>query len=87
MQTVYQLNSILGKRGRLSVIGILAQREDNHYYLEDQTCSVRLNFTEMEFADPDAFFTENCVVLCEGFHANEAFMVTSMQHPPLYLNK
>lgn len=33
-------------------------------YLEDSTFAVRLDFSELEYADPDSFFTENCIVLC-----------------------
>jgi hypothetical protein len=33
--TVYNLHSILGKKNRLTVLGILTTKEDTHYYLED----------------------------------------------------
>lgn len=87
LTTVYNLHSILGKKTRLTVLGILTQKEDTHYYLEDKTCTMKLSFVELEYADPDAYFTENCVLLCEGYHSNDVFMVTSMSHPPLHANK
>lgn len=75
---MYNLHSILGKKNRLSVLGILTQKEDTHYYLEDSTCSIKISFAELEFADPDAYFTENCILLCEGYHSNDTFMVTKI---------
>jgi hypothetical protein len=77
----------LGKKIRLSVLGILTQKEDTHYYLEDNTYSIKLSFVELEYADPDAYFTENCVILCEGHYANDIFMVTKIEHPPLHQHK
>jgi hypothetical protein len=44
VQTVYNLHSILGKKARLTVLGILTQHEDTHFYLEDGTSSVKLHF-------------------------------------------
>jgi hypothetical protein len=85
--TVYNLHSILGKKNRLTVLGILTQKEDTFYYLEDHTYTIKLSFAELEQADPDAFFTENCVLLCEGFYSNETFMVKSIEHPPLHQHK
>ncbi len=63
MTTVYSLHSIVGKSRQLWVFGILTQKEDTHYYLEDSTSTVKVVFTDLEYADPDAFFTENCVLL------------------------
>ena len=85
--TVYNLHSILGKKNRLTVLGILTTKEDTHYYLEDQTSCIKISFSELEFADPDAYFTENCILLCEVFHSIDTFMVTRIEHPPLHLNK
>jgi len=44
---VYNMHSILGKKNKLHVLGLLAQKEDSHFYLEDATASVRLVFTEL----------------------------------------
>jgi hypothetical protein len=46
------------------VLGLLTQREDANYYLEDSTLSVRVSFSELKYADPDSYFTENCVLMC-----------------------
>jgi len=70
---VYNMHSILGKKNKLHVLGLLAQKEDSHFYLEDATASVRLVFTELQWADPDAFFCENMCLLCEGYYSNEVF--------------
>lgn len=57
-------------------------------YLEDITYAVKLDFSELEYADPDAFFTENCIVLCHGyFKPNQSMAVTRMEHPPMHFNK
>jgi hypothetical protein len=87
MTTVYSLHSIVGKSKRLWVFGLLTLKEDTHYYLEDHTSTIKILFSDLEYADPDAFFTENCVLLCEGFHSNGVFNATRIEHPPLHLNK
>jgi hypothetical protein len=52
----------------MTVLGILTQKEDTNYFIEDSTYSIKISFTELEYADPNAFFTENCVILCEGYY-------------------
>ena len=63
-ETVYSLHSIVGKKHRMLVLGFLTQKEDTHYYLEDSTSSIKVTFDKLEYVDPDAFFTESCVLLC-----------------------
>ena len=70
-ETVYSLHSIVGKKHRMLVLGFLTQKEDTHYYLEDSTCSIKVTFDKLEYVDPDAFFTESCVLLCQGYHQHE----------------
>jgi hypothetical protein len=37
---------------RIWVLGYLTEKEDSNYYIEDQTFSVKISFTELEYADP-----------------------------------
>jgi hypothetical protein len=37
----------------------------------------------LEYADPDAFFTENCIIMCQGFYQENAFVITRIEHPPM----
>lgn len=85
--TVYNIHSILGREKAIWVYGILTQKEDTHYYLEDSTQSIKVNFSECVYADPEAFFTENCVLLVKGTYSSGEFMVLTVQHPPLNMNK
>ena len=36
---------------------------------------------------PDAFFTENCIVLANGRFENTIFYVMRVIHPPMHKNK
>lgn len=56
---VYNVHAVVGQTERIYVLGILTQREDTHFYLEDSTYSIRLGFTDLQYADPECFFTEN----------------------------
>ena len=70
---IYNIHAIVGQPERIYVLGILTQREDTHYYLEDSTYSIRLSFSDLQYADPDCFFTENQVLLCKGNYVGEMF--------------
>jgi len=85
--TVYKLHSLLGKDRLMWVFGILTQKEDSLYYLEDSTHSIKVSFAELEYADPDAFFTEDNILLCQGHYQADQFVVTRIEHPPLHANK
>ena len=63
---VHNVHAIVGQAAPIYVLGILTQREDTHYYLEDGTHSIRLAFTDLLYADSDSFFTENMVLMCKG---------------------
>lgn len=43
------VNSILGSSQQKWVLGILHQKEDGNYYLEDSKLSVRVSFAELEY--------------------------------------
>jgi hypothetical protein len=61
-------HSIVGSTSRIWVYGVIVQKEDTFFYLEDSTFVIKLSFTELEYVDPDAFFTENCIVLVQGYY-------------------
>ena len=65
--TINNIHAIIGSQARKWVFGVLTQKEDTHIYLEDSTYSIKLDFSELEYADPDSFFTENCIILCQGY--------------------
>ena len=50
---------------------------------------MQINLEELEYAEPDAFFTECSVVMAEGRFNEDAnlFVVKSLMHPPLHANK
>jgi len=81
---VHNVHAIVGQTEAIYVLGILTQREDTHYYLEDGTYSIRLAFRDLDYADPGSFFTENMVLLCKGGYEGEMFYVVSIEQPPLY---
>lgn len=61
--------------------------EDGCYYIEDTTYCCKISFSEISFVEPDAFFTENCVVLAKGSYKNEQFYLEEVYQPPLHANK
>jgi len=73
IKTVNKIHSILGSSELKWVFGIINQLEDGHYYLEDSTYQVQLSFAELKYVEPDAFFTEMCVIMAEGRHDNGMF--------------
>lgn len=82
--TVNHVDSIVGVKKPQWVFGFLTQKEDTFWYLEDQTFSIHLIIgDQLEYADPDAFFTENCILMCKGYHQESAFVVTRIMHPPM----
>lgn len=87
IKTVFNVHSVLGSNSRKWVLGIITQKEDSHYYLEDSTYTVKVSFAELEYVEPDAFFTEMCVIMAEGKYANGMFYLLRVMHPPLLANK
>lgn len=85
--TVHNVHSVMGSTAPKWVLGLITQREDAKYYLEDSTLSVKISFTELKYADPDAYFTENCIILCYGLFQNEVFMIYQLESPPLHHRK
>lgn len=87
IRTVYNVHSVLGSSEPKLVFGIINQKEDGHYYLEDSTYTMKINFSNLEYVEPDAYFTETCVILAEGKHENGMFYLQKVMHPPLHANK
>lgn len=87
MTKVYNIHAIVGQAEQIYVLGILTQREDTHYYLEDSTYSIRLSFSDLQYADPTCFYTENQVLLCKGSYKGDMFHIVSIEQPPLYSSK
>lgn len=44
---VYNVHAIVGQSEAIYVLGVLTQREDTHFYLEDGTHSIRIAFTDL----------------------------------------
>ena len=61
---VYNISSIIGSNKAKWIVGMINQREDGEYYLEDARHSVRLSFSELVYADPEVFFTDGSTILC-----------------------
>ena len=87
MTVVHNLHAVLGCAKRKWVLGLICLREDGHYYLEDGTYTVKISFQQLEYVEPDAFFTENSVILAEGHYDNDMFKLHQVYHPPLHANK
>ena len=43
-KVVHNVHSVLGSEDRKWVIGLICQKEDGQYYLEDTTLSVKISF-------------------------------------------
>jgi DNA polymerase epsilon subunit 2 len=84
IRTVYNVHSVLGDNTRKWVLGIISQKEDGFYYIEDGTTDIKITFAELEWVEPDAFFTEMCVVMAEGKYDNGMFYILRVMHPPLH---
>ena len=70
---IHNISSITGRTEPIWVFGILTQREDTYYYLEDDTHSIRVRFDDLHYVDPNCFITENQVLLCNGTYADDKF--------------
>eukprot|EP00347_Sterkiella_histriomuscorum_P020272 403338437 len=84
---VCNISSIMGSNQAKWVLGILTMHEDSEYYLEDQHQTVKVSFSELEFADPEVFFTENSILMCCGIYHNETYFLTQIRQPPLHAQK
>ena len=58
------LDALLGRKGSRVVLGLLTEKEEGQYYLEDTHSSVPLDLSQAE--TQRGFFTRNSCVLMEG---------------------
>ena len=76
---VHNVHAVVGQQEQIYILGILTQREDTNYYLEDSTYSIRIAFSDLQYAEPECFFTENQVLLCKGSYKAEMFYPVSIE--------
>lgn len=74
------IESVRGSAGRKCILGVLSQIEEGTYYLEDLNSHIGLDLSRCNFHQ--GFFTENCIVLCEGEIDDDVFCVSMMGFPP-----
>ena len=64
--TIYSIASVMGRSEAIWVVGLLTQRDDTHFYIEDSTHSIRVRLDEIEYADPNCFISLNMILLFNG---------------------
>ncbi|GMI81096.1 CYCLOPS 2, DNA polymerase epsilon subunit B2 [Hibiscus trionum] len=83
------IQSLVGQRGKRWVMGVISQLEDGHFYLEDLTAAVEIDFSKAisfytQYKITTGFFTENTVIVAEGEMLSEGiFQVITCGFPPL----
>ncbi|KEH26806.1 DNA polymerase epsilon subunit B [Medicago truncatula] len=76
------IQSLVGRKGRRWVMGVISQLEDGHFYLEDLSASVEINLTDAKITT--GFFLENTIVVAEGeMLAEGIFQIFTCGFPPL----
>ena len=74
------LDSLVGLSGRKNLLGMLTQREEGIFYLEDLNGNIRLNLQNVK---PTAgLFTEGCIVVADGILHENIFYVKAIGFPP-----
>ncbi|KAJ4839699.1 DNA-directed DNA polymerase epsilon, subunit B [Turnera subulata] len=83
---IVPIQSLVGQSGRRWVMGLISQLEDGHFYLEDLTASVEIDFSiAISFLEiTTGFLSENTIVVAEGeMLMNGIFQVITCGFPPL----
>ncbi|CAN1266691.1 DNA polymerase epsilon subunit B [Linum perenne] len=76
------IQSLVGKMGTKWVMGLISQLEDGHFFLEDLTASVEIDFSKYKITT--GFISENTIVVAEGeMLVDGIFQVKSCGFPPL----
>lgn len=78
------IEGLLGTTERKTLLGIIVQIEQNQYYLEDPTGSIRIDLSHVRYPMTDGFITEYSIVLLEGHMSTddgETLIVESIGHP------
>ena len=75
------LDALLGRKGPRVVLGLLTEKEEGQYHLEDTHSSVPLDLSQAE--THRGFFTRNSAVVMEGeVQPSGAFLVATVGLPP-----
>ncbi|KAL1461562.1 hypothetical protein WDU94_013447 [Cyamophila willieti] len=74
------LNSLTNVKHRTVVLGMISQLKENKYFLEDPTGIVQLDLSQTSYHA--GLFTENCIVLAEGYYQDQILHVEALGFPP-----
>ncbi|GIX94149.1 DNA polymerase epsilon subunit 2 [Caerostris darwini] len=80
LRAIEHLLGSSSKEDNVIVLGIITQLKEGQFFLEDPTGVVRLNL--MEAIYKGGLFTENSIVLAEGFYEDKIFFITAIGFPP-----
>ncbi|GFR26086.1 DNA polymerase epsilon subunit 2 [Trichonephila clavata] len=80
LRAIEHLLGSSSKEENVIVLGMLTQLKEGQFYLEDPTGVVRLNLSQAVYKG--GLFTENNIVLAEGFYEDRIFYVTAIGFPP-----
>ena len=75
------LDSLVGITGHRNLLGMITQRDEGHYWLEDLNGSVRMDLSNCKKIS-GGLFTEGCVVVASGTVHEDVFYVEAMGFPP-----
>lgn len=80
LKAVEHLLGSSAKESNVIVLGMLTQLKEGQFFLEDPTGAVRLNLSRASYKG--GLFTENNIVLAEGYYEERVFYVTAIGFPP-----
>ncbi|XP_042906684.1 DNA polymerase epsilon subunit 2 [Parasteatoda tepidariorum] len=80
LKAVEHLLGLSCTENNIIVLGMLTQLKEGQFFLEDPTGVVPLNLSKTVYKG--GLFTENNIVLVEGFSDDKVFHVTAMGFPP-----
>lgn len=81
LRTVEHLISGSGSPDKIVALGMLIQRSEGKFYLEDLSGSVELDLSQCRYHS--GLFVETCVVLAEGHYEDLVFHVSGIGLPPV----
>jgi len=77
----------IGAPSKVHILGIINQKEDMNYYIEDKSSSLRIVFHGIEGesieSDYRVFITINSIVIAGGYFKENTFYATNLISPPL----
>lgn len=80
LKAVEHLLGASSKETNIIILGMLTQLKEGQFFLEDPTGTVRLNLSKAVYKG--GLFTENNIVLAEGFYEDRIFHVTAIGFSP-----